>query len=80
MRALLQRVKFASVTVDDQVVGQCSQGVLAFVGIGSGDSEGDLSWIVKRILGTKLWENAEGKQWKSRCAFGDLSLELQLIR
>lgn len=66
MRALLQRVKSASVMVDGAVVGQCKTGVLALVGIGSNDTEDDLDWIVKRILGTKLWENTEGKPWKSK--------------
>ena len=70
MRALLQRVKRASVVVDDAVVGQCKTGVLALVGIGSNDTEDDLEWIVKRILGTKLWENADGKPWKSKCVLG----------
>jgi len=67
MRALLQRVKKASVLVDEVVVGQCKTGVLALVGIGSNDTEEDLEWVIKRILGTKLWENADGKQWKLKC-------------
>ncbi len=66
MRALLQRVKSASVLVDGVVVGECKAGVLALVGVGATDTDDDMDWIVKRILGTKLWENSEGKPWKTR--------------
>ena len=66
MRALLQRVSSASVSVDGAVVGSIGQGLVALVGIGAGDGAEDTDWIVKRLLGAKLWPNADGKQWKAK--------------
>lgn len=66
MRALLQRVSSASVSVDGTVVGSIERGLVALVGIGAGDGAEDTDWIVKRLLGAKLWPNADGKQWKAK--------------
>ena len=66
MRALLQRVTSASVTVEGTVVGQIKEGLVALVGIGKDDTSEDAEWILQRMLGAKLWENTAGKAWKAK--------------
>ena len=63
MRLVLQRVKSASVRVDGETVGSIGQGVLALVGLGTGDDAAAAAWALKRILGIRLWEDAAGKAW-----------------
>ena len=66
MRALLQRVKSASVVVDGKTVGSCGQGLLALIGIGKNDTQEDMDWIMSRMLGLKLWPNSADKPWKTK--------------
>ncbi len=56
MRALLQRVSSASVTVEGAVVGRIGQGVLALVGVGTEDTEDDMRWLVNKILNVRMFE------------------------
>lgn len=64
MRIILQRVKSASVTVEDQVVSSIGSGVVALVGLHEHDTEDDLQYCAKRLLGAKLWPNDNGGQWR----------------
>jgi D-aminoacyl-tRNA deacylase len=50
MRALLQRVSRASVTVDEKVVGQIGKGLLIFLGIGHEDTENTIKTLVDKIV------------------------------
>ena len=61
MRALLQRVSRASVTVEGDVVGRIDQGLLALVGVGAGDASSDAAWIARKIAGLRIFEDADGK-------------------
>eukprot|EP00803_Ostreobium_quekettii_P011648 evm.model.scf_1036.7 EVM.evm.TU.scf_1036.7 scf_1036:44159-46661(-) len=64
MRAVLQRVKSASVEVDGAVVSQIGAGVLCFVGITKSDTAKELEYICRKILNTRLWPDDEkGKAW-----------------
>lgn len=62
MRVLLQRVTSAQVLVDDAVVGSIGKGILAFVGLATGDTAADADWIASRICNARLWES-NGKSW-----------------
>ncbi|PLB45773.1 D-tyrosyl-tRNA deacylase, partial [Aspergillus steynii IBT 23096] len=64
MKAVLQRVKSASVTVDDQLVSSIGRGILVLAGVGKEDTEKDADTMVGRILKAKLWPAEEGGQWK----------------
>ncbi|KAI9335605.1 D-tyrosyl-tRNA deacylase [Zopfochytrium polystomum] len=55
MRAVIQRVKRASVTVDDRIVSSISHGICVLVGITVDDTEDDADYIAKKILNTRLW-------------------------
>jgi len=64
MRLVLQRVKSASVTVEGNVVSSIGPGTLALVGLHEHDSEEDLKYCCKRLLGARLWPNDNGGQWR----------------
>lgn len=61
MRVLLQRVSSASVTVDGAITGSIGNGLLAFLGIGRSDTEKHVEYLVEKILGLRIFEDAEGK-------------------
>ena len=65
MRALLQRVSHASVTVDKQIVGQIEQGLLILLGIGQGDTETQVKTLVEKIIHLRIFEDSEGKMNRS---------------
>ncbi len=70
MRALLQRVSKASVTVDEQVVGQIGQGLLVFLGVGHDDSDVQVKMLVDKIVHLRIFEDAEGKMNQSLLDIG----------
>jgi hypothetical protein len=76
MRIVLQRVKSASVTVEDAVVSSIGRGALALVGLREGDTTADLEYCAKKLCAAKLWENEEGKGWRK--AARQLDYELLL--
>lgn len=61
MKVLLQRCKNASVTVDGQVTGKINKGYLLLVGITTTDTENELNYLVEKVAGLRLFEDAEGK-------------------
>jgi D-aminoacyl-tRNA deacylase len=65
MRAVIQRVKSAQVKVDGEIVGQIGPGILTLLGVGQGDSEKQLEWIIGKILRLRIFEDAEGKMNRS---------------
>jgi len=65
MRALLQRVSRASVTVDEQVVGQIDQGLLVLLGVGQNDSEVQVKTLADKIVHLRIFGDNEGKMNRS---------------
>ncbi len=65
MRALLQRVTHASVTVNDQVVGQIGQGLLILLGVGQNDSEVQVKPLADKIVHLRIFGDDEGKMNRS---------------
>ena len=61
MKAVLQRVKYASVAVDGIVVGQIAQGLLILLGVQEGDSVEDLQWLASKISKMRIFSDAQGK-------------------
>ena len=70
MRALLQRVSRASVTVDEQVIGQIGQGLLVFLGIGRDDSEVQVKTLADKIVYLRIFGDDEGKMNRSLLDIG----------
>lgn len=61
MRAVIQRVKEASVKVDGRVVGVIGRGLLVFLGVGKEDTERDLDFMVRKIPRLRIFEDGEGR-------------------
>lgn len=62
MRALLQRVNSAAVTVKDSTVGQIAQGLLVFLGVTNEDTEKDIDFLVDKISNLRIFP-AEQKEF-----------------
>lgn len=60
MRAVIQRVREASVTVDERVAGSVGQGMLVLLGIEDADSEEDIQWLSSKIVNLRIFDDAEG--------------------
>ncbi|MCL0057916.1 D-aminoacyl-tRNA deacylase [Dehalococcoidales bacterium] len=61
MKALLQRVTGASVSVAGEVVGRIGRGLVVFVGIASGDTEKDAQYLIQKIVNLRLFSDQVGK-------------------
>jgi D-aminoacyl-tRNA deacylase len=65
MRAVVQRVSKASVTVDEQVVGEIAHGLLVLLGVSTADTETDADYLAGKIAGLRIFEDADGKMNRS---------------
>lgn len=74
MRALLQRVSRASVTVDGQIVGQIGHGLLILLGVGQGDGEAEIQQISDKIVHLRIFVDDEGKMNRSLLDSGGQAL------
>ena len=61
MRVVLQRVKSASVTVDDQVIGKVGKGYMLLVGFTHDDSIEDIDYIARKVANARLFADENGK-------------------
>jgi D-tyrosyl-tRNA(Tyr) deacylase len=60
MRAVIQRVREASVTVDGRVVAAIGPGLLVLAGIAPDDNEEDRRWLARKIVGLRIFDDSEG--------------------
>lgn len=60
MRVVLQRVKRASVTVDNEVTGSINSGVLILLGIETADTQDDIDWLCGKVCRLRIFDDAEG--------------------
>ena len=65
MRACVQRVSQASVTVDGEVVGKIGLGMVVLLGVGRDDGESDVRSMVDKLIGLRIFEDDEGKMNRS---------------
>ena len=61
MRAVLQRVTDADVSVDSKITGKIGKGFVILLGVEDGDSEADADYLVEKITGLSVFEDSEGK-------------------
>ena len=70
MRAILQRVSRASVTVDGKVTGAIEKGLLVLLGVAPGDGEAEIRWLADKIAGLRIFPDADGKMNRSALDLG----------
>lgn len=76
MRACIQRVSSARVVVGGDVVGEIGRGLLVLLGVAMSDEDADLRWLVDKVAGLRVFENADGKM---NLALGDVGGELLVV-
>ena len=74
MRAVIQRVSSASVTIDGAVKSSIGQGLLILLGIGHEDGGDDLEWLVKKIAGLRIFDDEAGVMNRSVVEVGGEAL------
>ena len=65
MKAVIQRVTSASVTVEDRIVSRIGQGILVLLGVEKGDAEAQAGWLVDKICGLRIFYDDDGKMNRS---------------
>jgi D-tyrosyl-tRNA(Tyr) deacylase len=65
MKAVVQRVSSASVTVDNETVGRILQGLVVLLGVGRGDDSGAADWLAEKIAHLRIFEDEAGKMNRS---------------
>jgi D-tyrosyl-tRNA(Tyr) deacylase len=61
MKALLQRVTRASVSIDNEEVGRIGQGLVVFLGVADGDTEKDAQYLIQKTVNLRIFADTEGK-------------------
>jgi D-tyrosyl-tRNA(Tyr) deacylase len=65
MRACIQRVSEARVTIGGEVTGRIQRGLVVLLGVGAGDGEADVNWLADKIIGLRVFEDDAGKMNRS---------------
>jgi D-tyrosyl-tRNA(Tyr) deacylase len=74
MRALLQRVTYARVTVEGQIAGEIGQGLLILLGVGHDDGEAQTRTLADKIVNLRIFEDEQGKMNRSLLDAGGQAL------
>lgn len=61
MKIVIQRVSQADVKIDNQIKGKIDQGMLILLGIELDDEESDADWLIQKLIGLRIFSDAEGK-------------------
>ncbi len=61
MRAVVQRVQHAKVTVSNDVTGQIDSGLVVLIGVGSGDTEIDAKYVAEKVANLRIFEDLQSK-------------------
>ena len=61
MRLVVQRVKQASVRIQNETVGEIGPGLLIFLGVGRDDTEEDVSYLVEKVLNLRIFADSQGR-------------------
>lgn len=65
MRAVVQRVSRAKVSVEGEITGEIGLGLLVLLGVGNEDAESDATYLAEKILGLRIFEDEQGKMNRS---------------
>jgi D-tyrosyl-tRNA(Tyr) deacylase len=61
LRVVLQRVKSASVAVEDEMISEVGPGLLLFVGVAGSDGEDEADWLAEKLAGLRIFNDEQGK-------------------
>ena len=61
MRAVIQRVKEATLSVEGEIVSAIGKGLIVYLGIGVGDSDVDRDWLINKIVNLRIFNDTDGK-------------------
>jgi D-tyrosyl-tRNA(Tyr) deacylase len=61
LRVVLQRVKSASVAVEDEMISEVGPGLLLFVGVAVSDGKAEADWLAEKLAGLRIFNDEEGK-------------------
>ena len=76
MKALLQRVKQAEVSISGQCYSSIGQGLLILLGVEKGDSKTEASWLAQKIINLRIFEDSAGKM---NLSVQDIQGELMVV-
>lgn len=76
MKFVIQRVKHASVTIDDHIAGKIDKGFLVLIGVAETDTKEMADKMVKKMLGLRIFEDEQGK---TNLSLGDVDGKLLLV-
>ena len=76
MKVVLQRVRDASIAVNNKEISKINSGLLIFLGIKKSDSESEIDWLVNKIINLRIFEDDNGKMNKSLL---DINGEILLV-
>ena len=79
MRAVVQRVQSARVEVYGEVVGAIDRGILAYIGFGRGDAEGDRAWMLSKLVGLRVFGDDQTPSKRMALSVADVGGELLLV-
>jgi len=70
MRAVVQRVKSASVTIESEVAGSIGQGLVVLLGVEASDTAEDLDWLAGKLVNQRIFSGNDGPWTRSVCEIG----------
>jgi len=76
MRAVIQRVKYSSVSIDGKVKSQIGQGMLILIGIEDSDNQDDVEWLAKKIANLRIFDDENGVM---NCSVADIQGEILVV-
>ena len=76
MKAVIQRVSRASVTIDNQIVAQIQSGLLVLVGIEDTDNQEDINWLTAKICNLRIFED---EHQVMNCSLKDIAGEMIIV-
>ena len=76
MKACIQRVSSARVRVEGETVGEIGRGLLVLLGVAVGDGPAELRWMADKVLGLRIFDDADGKM---NLALADVAGELLVV-
>lgn len=76
MRIVIQRIAHASVTIEGNVKASIGKGYLILLGIESADGEEDIQWLVKKIIGLRVFDDANGVM---KLSIGDVGGDIIVV-